>query len=103
MIKTFKIVDEEIVIKQWIHEYLANVDKVNAFYLSQLEDIMNRIAELKATIRARNVCNMYRKNRKAADLCGVSRSMQSMEQKTNSKMRPAGIVPLLIFLSLLDG
>ncbi len=51
--------DEEIVIKQWIHEYTANVDKVNDFYLSQIASIMNRIDELKSEIRKENVWVFY--------------------------------------------
>ena len=47
--------DEEIVIKQWIHEYTANVDKVNDFYLSQLSNLMTRIDELKAEIHKEHV------------------------------------------------
>lgn len=47
--------DEETVIKQWIHEYTANVDKINEFYLSQLSIIINRIDELKSEIKKTQV------------------------------------------------
>ncbi len=50
-----RLADEEMVIKQWIHEYTASVDKVNEFYTMQLESLMARIEELKAAIKNREV------------------------------------------------
>lgn len=43
--------DEEIVIKQWIHEYTANVDNINSFYLSQIDVITSKFEELKMEIQ----------------------------------------------------
>eukprot|EP00826_Nyctotherus_ovalis_P020851 TRINITY_DN1661_c0_g2_i2.p1 TRINITY_DN1661_c0_g2~~TRINITY_DN1661_c0_g2_i2.p1 ORF type:complete len:156 (-),score=42.40 TRINITY_DN1661_c0_g2_i2:578-1045(-) len=47
--------DEEIVIKQWIHEYTANVDNINSFYLSQIDVITNKLEELKMEIQKTQV------------------------------------------------
>lgn len=44
--------DEEIVMRQWVHEYTANVDKINQFYLTQLQNLINRIEELKEVIQS---------------------------------------------------
>jgi len=41
--------------KQWMHEYTANIEKVNEFYLSQLQILINKIDELKTQIKKKNV------------------------------------------------
>ena len=47
--------DEEIVIKQWIHEYTANVDNINNFYLDQLSSITSKIDILTSKIQKTQV------------------------------------------------
>jgi hypothetical protein len=63
-----RLSDEEMVIKQWIHEYTANVDNINNFYLAQLGKITSKIDILTSEIQKIQVIPHITPNRISMDL-----------------------------------
>eukprot|EP01022_Parablepharisma_sp_SALTPOND_P004520 TRINITY_DN120435_c3_g1_i1.p1 TRINITY_DN120435_c3_g1~~TRINITY_DN120435_c3_g1_i1.p1 ORF type:complete len:700 (+),score=58.28 TRINITY_DN120435_c3_g1_i1:6770-8869(+) len=100
--------DEEIVIKHWIHEYTANVDKVNDFYLSQLDTIMTRIDELKGEIKKATVTllSLSKNEQDKSDFAkGVKKRAEhgAKDELENATSWNRAFADILVLIRWLDG